>query len=136
MKQTKNEITRETAPEYPDLDQALEQLAGEVPPMPSGLHEKWMNAVKTEAAKREEPETETGEKETAGKRTSTVRTAARSRKQKEAVAEEKRSLTILLPPAVYIGLKMMAIRRMTKVSSLICDLYRDEEEREKRRTRQ
>ena len=67
MKQTKNEITRETAPEYPDLDQALEQLAGEVPPMPSGLHEKWMNAVKTEAAKREEPETETGEKETAGK---------------------------------------------------------------------
>ena len=29
MKQTKNEITRETAPEYPDLDQALEMLAQE-----------------------------------------------------------------------------------------------------------
>ncbi|MBQ9031968.1 MAG: hypothetical protein IJ106_11040 [Parasporobacterium sp.] len=76
------------------------------------------------------------EKETAGKRPSVARTAAKSRKQKEALAEGKKSLTILLPPDVYIGLKMMAIRRMTKVSSLICDLYRDEEEREKRRTRQ
>ena len=75
------------------------------------------------------------EKEPAGKRTSTARTAARSRKQKEAVAGEKKSLTILLPPDVYIGLKMMSIRRMTKVSSLICDLYRNEEAREERRTK-
>jgi len=41
------------------LEEALAQMAEEVPPMPADFHEKWTKAVRAEAAKTEnEPETE------------------------------------------------------------------------------
>lgn len=33
----------------PELDAVLEQMSGEVPPMPADFHDKWMNAIRTEA---------------------------------------------------------------------------------------
>ena len=34
----------------PELDAVLEQMSGEVPPMPADFHDKWMNAIRAEAA--------------------------------------------------------------------------------------
>ena len=34
----------------PELDAMLEQMSGEVPPMPADFHDKWMNAIRAEAA--------------------------------------------------------------------------------------
>ena len=38
-----------------DLDRELAQMAGEVPPMPADFHQKWMSAVREEAAGRQAP---------------------------------------------------------------------------------
>ena len=46
-----------------ELNNALEQLAEEVPPMPADFHDRWMNAVRAEAKKTAPAaETETREK--------------------------------------------------------------------------
>ena len=37
------------------LDQLLSDMAEDVPPMPDGLHDKWMDSVRAEAAKNENP---------------------------------------------------------------------------------
>ena len=47
MKQTETEKTLQADPE---LDAVLEQMADEVPPMPADFHDKWMNAIRAEAA--------------------------------------------------------------------------------------
>ena len=36
----------------PELDAVLEQMSGEVPPMPADFHDKWMNAIRAEAAQK------------------------------------------------------------------------------------
>ena len=38
-----------------NLDQLLSDMAEDVPPMPDGLHDKWMDSVRAEAAKNENP---------------------------------------------------------------------------------
>ena len=46
-----------------ELNKALEQLAGDVPPMPADFHDRWMNAVRAEAGRTVPAETkETGDR--------------------------------------------------------------------------
>ena len=37
------------------LDEALAQMAEEVPPMPADFHDRWMNAVRADAQQKAEP---------------------------------------------------------------------------------
>ena len=48
----------------PELDAVLEQMSGEVPPMPADFHDKWVNAIRTEAKQKTSAIEEKEEKKT------------------------------------------------------------------------
>lgn len=48
----------------PELDAVLEQMSGEVPPMPADFHDKWVNAIRTEAKQKTPAIEEKEEKKT------------------------------------------------------------------------
>lgn len=47
----KDEALKNAVPADAGLDEALAQIAEEVPPMPADFHDRWMNAVRAEAGK-------------------------------------------------------------------------------------
>lgn len=68
MKRTENEFPADAG--MAELDRELAMMAEEVPPMPAGFHEKWMDAVRAEAEAKKQ---DSGSAERAGRLVSLTR---------------------------------------------------------------